>query len=482
MTIRKRLFWSNLFMILLPAAVTVLVGLLCVGAVWLTLTYGTDLGISDREDFDRVCTVVTQMAEKRLEHGDDLSGLEAFLGSNDLALSVLDGSEILYSCGASGREEDQTLLNAAAQLGGDVIVTWDGRSLFLREIEANGQNYRIVLFGGSQGKRGLKPLKMVLALCAAVVGAVIFLSILFTNRFLTKFVFRRIEEPLDVLTRGVHQLRDGNLDYRISYDRQDEFLPICQDFNEMTGRLKDSVQQLQNQERSRKTLLAGISHDIRSPLTSIQAYVEGLLDGVAQTPQMQQRYLTTIKSKAEDIDHLVSQLFLFSKMELGEYPEERREVRLDECIRDAAAACGEECRRGGLDVALELESAVITADPVQLRRIVGNIIENSVKYKDRENGKLKITLHAQNGQYVLCFADDGPGVPEEALPHLFEAFYRSDPARQDPHKGSGLGLAIVAGAVQQLGGTAAAENGCPGLKITILLPKRGAAHGENTDR
>ncbi len=212
MTIRKRLFWSNLFMILLPAAVTVLVGLLCVGAVWLTLTYGTDLGISDQEDFDRVCSVVTQMAKKRLEQGNDLSGLEAFLGSNDLALSVFDGSEILYSCGASGREEDQTLLNAAAQLGGDVTVTWDGRSLFLREIEANGQNYRIVLFGGSQGKRGLKPLKMVLALCAAVVGAVIFLSILFTNRFLTKFVFRRIEEPLDVLTRGVHQLRDGNLD------------------------------------------------------------------------------------------------------------------------------------------------------------------------------------------------------------------------------------------------------------------------------
>lgn len=480
MTIRKRLFWSNLFMILLPAAVTALVGLLCVGAVWLTLTYGTNLGISDREDFERVCAVVTQMTKKQLEHGADLSGLEAFLGSNDLALSVLDGGQTRYSFGSAG-EGDQTLLSAAAQLGGDVTVTWDGRSLFQREIEANGRSYRIVLFGGSQGKRGLNPLKMVLALCAAVVGAVIFLSILFTNRFLTKFVFRRIEEPLDVLTRGVHQLRDGNLDYRISYDRQDEFLPICQDFNEMAGRLKDSVQQLQNQERSRKTLLAGISHDIRSPLTSIQAYVEGLLDGVAQTPQMQQRYLTTIKSKAEDIDRLVSRLFLFSKMELGEYPEERREVRLDECIRDAAEACGEECRRGGLDVALELEPAVITADPVQLRRIVGNIIENSVKYKNRENGKLKITLRLRDGQYALCFADDGPGVPEEALPHLFEPFYRSDPARRDPHKGSGLGLAIVAGAVQQLGGTVAAENGCPGLKITILLPKGGDAHGENTD-
>lgn len=477
MTIRKRLFWSNLFMILVPAAVTLLVGLLCVGAVWLTLLYGTDLGISDREDFERVCTVVTQMAEKRLEKGDSLEGLESFLTGNDMALSVrADGSDV-YAHGSLG-EDDLALLEAAQQLGGDVTVTRNGRSLFLRETAVDGQQYQLCIFGGSAGKRGLRPLKLMLGLSAAVVGLVILLSILLTNRFLTKFVFRRIQEPLDTLTQGVHQLRDGNLDYRIAYDRQDEFLPICQDFNEMAWHLRESVHQLQNQERSRKTLLAGISHDIRSPLTSIQAYVEGLLDGVAKTPQMQQRYLTTIKAEAEDIDHLVSQPFLFSKMELGEYPEDRREVRLDESVRSAVDACREECAQAGLTVELALEPATVVADPVQLRRITANILENSLKYKKGAQGQLKIQLYAQGAQYVLCFADDGPGMPEEALPHLFEAFYRSDPARQNPHKGSGLGLAIVAGAVQQLGGSVSAENCSPtGLKITILLPKGGTAHG-----
>lgn len=91
------------------------------------------------------------------------------------------------------------------------------------------------------------------------------------------------------------------LEYRILYDREDEFLAVCKDFNEMAVRLKQSVDGMQRQEQSRKELVAGISHDLRSPLTSIQAYVEGLLDGVAQTPEAQQRYLETIKGKAEDL-------------------------------------------------------------------------------------------------------------------------------------------------------------------------------------
>lgn len=141
---------------------------------------------------------------------------------------------------------------------------------------------------------------MRLAASVIVILLTIFLSILLTNRFLIRFVFRKIERPLDILTKGVHEIRDGNLDYRIHYDGNDEFLPVCEDFNEMAERLKTSVCQIQRQERSRKELVAGISHDIRSPLTSITAYVEGLLDGIARTPEAQRQYLETIRAKAAD--------------------------------------------------------------------------------------------------------------------------------------------------------------------------------------
>lgn len=266
--------------------------------------------------------------------------------------------------------------------------------------------------------RSYTDLKTAVVLAAILILFTIFASILFTNRFFTKFVWKRIEEPLDILVNGVHELRDGNLDYRIIYDRQDEFLPVCQDFNEMAGRLKEMVQRIQRQEQSRKELIAGISHDIRSPLTSIQAYVEGLLDGIARTPKAEQRYLETIKTKAKDL----------------------RKLRLNEVIEDIVLPRQEEYRQKGLQITMDLEAVTLKADPVQIQRIITNILENSLKYKGKEQGNIQISLHRQENGFYLSFADDGPGVPKEALPHLFEVFYRSDPSRQNPHQGSGLGL------------------------------------------
>lgn len=192
------------------------------------------------------------------------------------------------------------------------------------------------------------------------------------------------------------------------------------------------------QEQSRKALIAGISHDIRSPLTSIQAYVEGLLDGVAKTPAAQRRYLETIKTKAENLGHIVSQLFLFSQTELGEYPEDVRPLRLDRAIREIVDANRAEYARRGLSVQLELAAAEIDADPLQIHRVVTNILENSLKYKDRETGAVLVRLERDGRGCRLTFLDDGPGVPAEALPHLFEVFYRSDPARRNPEQGKAV--------------------------------------------
>lgn len=135
------------------------------------------------------------------------------------------------------------------------------------------------------------------------------------------------------------------------------------------------------------------------------------------------------------------------------------------------AALKEEYRERGIDIHLESEQVEICADPVYLHRIVTNILENSLKYKEKESGNVWIRLRRTDNGCRLSFADDGPGVPEDALPHLFEVFYRSDPSRQNPGGGSGLGLAIVAGAVQRMGGTIQARLNEPeGLCICIDLP------------
>lgn len=481
MTVRKRLFWSNILMILVPVIATALIGLLCVGFIWLSFINGAGIGLKDQEDFDRACMAITEVVENRLDIGADLSSLETLLDSNGMTITILQSGHPFYTYGEESNN-DSDLMSAADFLGNDATITQSGRSLYVHRETINDKDYMICVFGGNTSEKVYANIKVALAMSVIVIVFTIFLSILVTNRFLTKFVFKKIEEPLDILANGVHEIRDGNLDYRITYERQDEFLPVCEDFNEMAGRLKESVNQMGRQERSRKELVAGISHDIRSPLTSIQAYVEGLLDGVAKTPEAQKKYLETIKTKAEDLEHIVSQLFLFSKMELGEYTENLCELRLDETITNTVSALKEEYRQKGLFIDMKLEPVTIYADPVQLQRIITNILENSLKYKNKEQGNLQISLQRMENGCRLSFADDGPGVSQDALPHLFEVFYRSDPARQNPNQGSGLGLAIVANAVQRMGGTVTACACIPsGLEIRIDFPDEVRKDGKNSD-
>ncbi|SBV98006.1 Integral membrane sensor signal transduction histidine kinase [uncultured Eubacteriales bacterium] len=476
-TIKNRLVISNVLMILVPVVITAFIGLVCVGIVWFTIRYGAGLGFENSGDFYKASRGVSVIVEKVLSEGtpakrkEKLAGISGMLDKNAMALSVDSSGENLYRYGHAA-EADGTLLEAVMTMGGEGFVSNGNRELYVHQAKIDGVVYRIAIFA-SPSELSYNTLKIALVFSAILLVLAIFLSILLTNRFLTKFVFRKIEQPLDILSGGVRQISEGNLEYRIEYECQDEFSSICADFNEMAARLKASVERTERHEQSRKELLVGISHDLRSPLTSIRAYVEGLLDGVAKTPEAQSGYLDIIKSKAEDIDRMLTKIFLFSKMELGEYPDNPELLRLDDEVRQLVRALGAEYEEKGLlFLADALAPAAVSADPDQLRRVLTNIIENSVKYKTKDMGTLTISLREEDDGYRLSLCDDGPGVPEDALPHLFEVFYRSDPSRQDPHRGSGLGLAIAANAIQRMKGTIeakAGENG--GLEIAICLPK-----------
>lgn len=435
MTIKKRLFWSNILMIFVPVIATVLIGISCVVFIWLALVNGLGLEIHDQEEFELVCGGIMEEVERGLEKGGTFSDIEPLLEDNGMTVRICTDTKTVYSYG--NQESDFDLMIQAADILGDgATITQNGRSLHIQNVQVSDTDYTVYISGVYNNVRSYSDLKIAGVFAAVLIAFTIFLSILLTNRFLTKFVLKRIEEPLDILADGVHELRDGNLDYRIEYDRKDEFQPVCEDFNEMAWRLKESVNLIQQQERSRKELVAGISHDIRSPLTSIKAYVEGLLDGVAKTTEAQKRYLETIKTKAEDLEHIVSQLFLFSKMELGNYPENPCELRLDESIEDTVNGLKDEYRQKGLTIETDMEPVTIYADPLQIQRITANILENSLKYKNKEMGRLQIALRQTEKSCQLTFSDDGPGVPQESLPRLFEVFYRSDPARQNPKFGN----------------------------------------------
>jgi len=306
-----------------------------------------------------------------------------------------------------------------------------------------------------------------------LVFVLIFIAIVITTRVLSLKVFKSIMTPLDTLVQGVHMIRDGDLSYRIRYDAKDEFQPVCADFNEMAERLLDMVNTRQKDEENRKELIAGISHDLRTPLTSILTYAEGIEIGLASTPQIKQHYLDTIKNKAKDVEHIVSQLFLLTKLDIGEFPMSVRRVDIGCWLADYTNSVLDEYEQRGLNIELSenIQGVDVSVDSVQLGNVLTNIIENSLKYNVQEEKRTIITCRTENKNPVISLSDNGPGVPDDALDKLFHMFYRGDKARSDVQQGSGLGLAISARIIERFGGKIRAENLVSGgLCVIITLP------------
>ena len=307
----------------------------------------------------------------------------------------------------------------------------------------------------------------------------LFIFVIAINSFLTKFAFNPIMTSLDVLATGVQEISEGNLDCRIVENMGNEFDPVCANFNEMAKRLSEMVEQRQIDEKNRKELIAGISHDLRTPLTSIKTYVEGIELGMATTPQKKEKFLSIIKEKAKDIEHILNQLFLFSRLDIGEFPLRIEQVDAGNWIVNFIDNISEEYAKIGLRVELDVnfQNTLFAVDSVQLKNVLINILENSAKYGNNDNGMMHVICTKEDESIVITMTDNGPGVTQESLGKLFDIFYRADKARSNTSQGSGLGLAISAKIIEKMSGTIDATNAVGGgLSITIRLPLRKNEH------
>ena len=469
MTIKKRLFFSNIFMLMIPALVSILVvalTLLLFTGIFYKQVMDETINGEDTMYLERL--LVKQAKEFLISDNEDIKKsklyktMEKYVSSQQIRLQIYEGERLVCSMGDDSRNLADMSLRTLA-----------GGSIYTEPVHENGKDYMIYVAFFSPVKESSFN-ESVVSYLIVILLALILAAVLITNRFLTRFVFRKIEKPLDILVSGVHEIRDGNLEYRINYHVKDEFLPVCEDFNHMAERLQQSVELTQREERSRKELIAGISHDLRTPLTSIKAYIEGLLEGVANTPERRQKYMKTILTKANDIDRMVDKLFLFSKLDLGDSPFYPESLSVAETIKSLLSSNADEYAKHGMTVTTDdiPPECTVCADPVQFRNAVTNLLENSLKYKDSQEVHVHISCIENERDVTISVEDDGPGVPEDTLPKLFDVFYRSDPSRSNPQKGSGLGLAITAKILERFGGSVRAENCKPkGLRILLTIPK-----------
>ncbi|MCL2092683.1 MAG: HAMP domain-containing histidine kinase [Treponema sp.] len=331
-----------------------------------------------------------------------------------------------------------------------------------------------MIYGGSlSGPGGFQELnhmdlRVTIPLLILVIFTIIFAGV---NSFLTHRMTRRIIQPLEPLGEGVSQIHANNLSYRINYSSNDEFRPICDAFNEMAEKLEATSEQKERDEKNRRELIAGISHDLRTPLTSIKGYLEGLETGVASTAEMRREYFYTVKKKTSEMERIIEQLFLFSKLDMDEFPLHLKELPLNRIISDMIEELSPEYSKKGLAILYDdpKEEIPVKIDVIMFRNVLVNIIENSAKYKTRPQGTVELTLEVINGFVSINVKDDGPGVEKENLSKLFDVFYRADPSRS--LTGSGLGLAICAKIITTMGGTIHGElPESGGLSIIINLP------------
>ncbi len=315
-------------------------------------------------------------------------------------------------------------------------------------------------------------------------GGTAIVVILLLNTLFTRYQVRKLLQPVDTLTRAAGRVEAGDFTQSIDYPGRDEFAPVCAAFNRMQEHLLEEQEKNAAYERARTDLVSGISHDLRTPLTSVKGYIKGLRDGVAQTPERQRQYLDIAYRKACDMDVLLQRLFYFSRLETGNLPLFREEAELGDFVGRFAAEAGAELEQAGgrVELALSPGPHPVSIDPEQLYRVLNNLKDNALRYAGVDSPVISLSVETRGAWECIRFSDNGRGVSQEALPRLFEQFWRADQARSAKNgEGAGLGLYIAKYIVEAHGGTIQAENS-KGLAFTILLPRKEGEYDQAADR
>ena len=277
-----------------------------------------------------------------------------------------------------------------------------------------------------------------------------------TSILLIFWTYQGVVRKIRILVMGADKIKEGDLDFPMDIQGKDELAEVGIAFEEMRIRLKDDAKKRLEAERNQRQLVSNIAHDLKTPLTAIRGYCEGLVDGVADTKEKQMSYLMTILNKAEEMDALLNELTAYSKLDANRIPYNFQRLNVREYFWDLAEdiKIDLENRNGSLVYYNYVEEdAMFVADPVQMGRVFQNCIENSIKYSKQDE---PLTIHfgiwSEGDMLHVEIKDNGIGIAESDLPRVFERLYRGDASRTSAG-GSGIGLSIVKKIVEDHGGS-----------------------------
>ena len=297
-----------------------------------------------------------------------------------------------------------------------------------------------------------------------------------SNIILLSIILSWISNPIKRSIRRLayttNEIRKGNLNAKLEYNENDDFEGLADSIESMRQSLKHSVQKQQTLELEKKELIANISHDLRTPITSIRGYVQGLRDGIARTSEMQEEYLSTIASKTDMLESLVNDLSEMTKFDQQGIQLKLQLINLRNFLFDCVDELQRDVKKAGGNLYLHyiIKDTYVYGDPEKLMRVFINIIENSIKYQSADPIEIVILANKDDDGVFINISDNGIGIPDGDLDKIFDRFYRSDKSRNLNIKGSGIGLSICKEIIELHGGRISAfSNKQKGLTLSIRL-------------
>lgn len=283
----------------------------------------------------------------------------------------------------------------------------------------------------------------------------IVIILVFTSIILTRWIHKSVFLPVNELNMAMQHISEGNFEYRLPEDNKGEIGELYHNYEEMRLKLKESAEEEIQHEKQNRELISNISHDLKTPITAVKGYVEGIMDGVADTPEKMEKYIKTIYNKANDMDRLINELTIYSGINSNRIPYNFHRIDVTDYFKDCVEEVGLDLESKNIELNysnLANPDTIIIADPEQMKRVINNIIGNSVKYIDKPHGIIDIRILDEIDSIRIEIEDNGKGIAAKDLPNIFERFYRTDSSRNSSKGGSGIGLSIVKKIIEDHGG------------------------------
>ena len=272
-----------------------------------------------------------------------------------------------------------------------------------------------------------------------------------------------ILRPFEKLERFAGELANGNFDRELEYERVNVFGEFTWAFDHMRSELKKSREREREAVENNKTIIATLSHDIKTPVSSIRAYAEGLSENMDSSPERRERYINVIMKKCDEVSKVTDDMFIHSLHDLDRLVINKDEVALDKVINDTI----ESLKGDKNDIAVKGEIDTFTlheADSMRISQVIENIITNARKYA--EGSKIEVWSEIKDS-YCLHIKDNGTGIPPEDMPFVFDKFYRGK--NKSDKSGAGLGLFIVKYIMEAIGGSVELNNSRNGLEVLLIF-------------